>query len=248
MLLSCRRVSGSRPERPRSSSPYGGPRRLVNAVLGVLLLVLAGASPVIAADEAPLRLLLLGDSLVAGYGLPRADAFPAQLSAALKAEGLPVTIIEGGVSGDTTAGGLARLHWVLGSAPNEQPDAVLVELGGNDVLRGLDPRTTEANLDRLLVILKQRGIPVLLAGMRAPPNLGADYVTTFDSIFPRLAENHDIMLYPFFLDGVAGNVALNQPDGIHPNASGVRVIVERILPSVRLLLESAKPTQGAGSG
>jgi acyl-CoA thioesterase-1 len=212
------------------------------------MLVLTGASPVIAAGEAPLRLLLLGDSLVAGYGLPRAEAFPAQLSTALKARGLPVTIIEGGVSGDTTAGGLARLPWVLGSAPNEQPDAVLVELGGNDVLRGFDPRSTEANLDRLLAILTERRIPVLLAGMRAPPNLGSGYVSAFDSIFPRLAKKHDVMLYPFFLDGVAGNAALNQPDGIHPNASGVKVIVERMLPSVRLLLDSAKRTEGAGSG
>jgi acyl-CoA thioesterase-1 len=217
-------------------------------VLGVLLLVLSGPSPALPADEVPLRLLLLGDSLVAGYGLPRADAFPAQLSAALKAGGVPVTIIEGGVSGDTTAGGLARLPWVLGSAPSEQPDAVLVELGGNDVLRGFDPRTTEANLDRLLAILKERGIPVLLAGMRAPPNLGSGYASAFEAIFPRLAEKHDLMLYPFFLDGVAGNPALNQPDGIHPNASGVRVIVERILPSMRLLLDSAMSAQGAGSG
>lgn len=216
-------------------------------MLGVLLL-LSGASPAPSADRAPTRLLLLGDSLVAGYGLPRADAFPAQLSAALKAQGFSVTIVEAGVSGDTTAGGLARLPWVLGSAPAEQPDAVLVELGGNDALRGFDPQTTEANLDRLLAILGERGIPALLAGMRAPPNLGADYVGAFDSIFPRLAKEHNVMFYPFFLDGVAGNAALNQADGIHPNASGVKVIVERILPAVRLLLNSVKPTDGARSG
>lgn len=216
-------------------------------MLGVLLL-LSGASPGLSTDTAPTRLLLLGDSLVAGYGLPRADAFPAQLSAALKAQGLSVTIVEAGVSGDTTAGGLARLPWVLGSAPAEQPDAVLVELGGNDALRGFDPQTTEGNLDRLLAILGERGIPVLLAGMRAPPNLGADYVGAFDSIFPRLAKKHNVMLYSFFLEGVAGNAALNQADGIHPNASGVKVIVERILPAVRSLLNSVKPTEGARSG
>ena len=216
-------------------------------MLGVLLL-LSGASPGPSTDTVPTRLLLLGDSLVAGYGLPRADAFPAQLSAALKAQGFSVTIVEAGVSGDTTAGGLARLPWVLGSAPAEQPDAVLVELGGNDALRGFDPQTTEANLDRLLAILGERGIPALLAGMRAPPNLGADYVGAFDSIFPRLAKEHNVMFYPFFLDGVAGNAALNQADGIHPNASGVKVIVERILPAVRLLLNSVKPTDGARSG
>ncbi len=216
-------------------------------MLGVLLL-LSGASPGLSTDTAPTRLLLLGDSLVAGYGLPRADAFPAQLSAALKAHGLSVTIVEAGVSGDTTAGGLARLPWVLGSAPAEQPDAVLVELGGNDALRGFDPQTTEGNLDRLLAILGERGIPVLLAGMRAPPNLGANYVGAFDSIFPRLAKKHNVMLYSFFLEGVAGNAALNQADGIHPNASGVKVIVERILPAVRSLLNSVKPTEGARSG
>lgn len=216
-------------------------------MLGVLLL-LTGASPAQSADAAPARLLLLGDSLVAGYGLPRADAFPAQLSAALKAQGLSATIVEAGVSGDTTAGGLARLPWVLGSAPAEQPDAALVELGGNDALRGFDPQTTEANLDRLLAILRERGIPVLIAGMRAPPNLGADYAGAFDSIFPRLAKKHNVLLYPFFLDGVAGNAALNQADGIHPNASGVKVIVDRILPSVRSLLDSVKPTDGARSG
>ena len=216
-------------------------------MLGVLL-VLTGASPAQSVEAAPARLLLLGDSLVAGYGLPRADAFPAQLSAALKAQGLSVTIVEAGVSGDTTAGGLARLPWVLGSAPAEQPDAVLVELGGNDALRGFDPQTTEANLDRLLAILGERDIPVLLAGMRAPPNLGADYVRAFDSIFPRLAKKHNVLLYPFFLDGVAGNAALNQADGIHPNASGVKVIVDRILPSVRSLLDSVTPTDGARSG
>jgi acyl-CoA thioesterase-1 len=183
--------------------------------------------------------LLLGDSLIAGYGLPRFDAFPARLSAALKAQGISVTLIEAGVSGDTTAGGLARLPWVLGTAAEQQPDAAVVELGGNDMLRGFPPQTTEANLDRILTILGERRIPVLPAGMRAAPNLGGNYVQAFDAIFPRLAKKHEVALYPFFLDGVAGNPALNQPDGIHPNPAGVAVIVERILPSIRTLLNRA---------
>ncbi|MBK8209535.1 MAG: arylesterase [Rhodospirillales bacterium] len=209
-------------------------------MLGVLLLVLSGAATVGAAEPPPPpRLLLLGDSLLAGYGLPRSDAFPARLAAALKVEGIPATLVEAGVSGDTTAGGLARLPWVLGPSAAQQPDAVLVELGGNDMLRGFPPNITEANLDRILTILGERRIPVLLAGMRAAPNLGADYVNAFDAIFPRLAEKHNVALYPFFLDGVAGNPDLNQSDGIHPNAAGVTVIVERILPSVRTLLNRA---------
>lgn len=210
-------------------------------MLGALLLVLTAAAPATRAEEPPpLRLLLLGTSLVAGYGLPRAQAFPAQLQAALAAQGTRVSLIEAGVSGDTTAGGLARLPWILGSTPGQQPDAALVELGGNDVLRGFAPQTTEANLDRILTILGERGIPVLLAGMRAPPNLGTEYVREFDAVFPRVAAKHDVGFYPFFLEGVAGDATLNQPDGIHPNAAGVAVIVERILPSVRTLLQKAR--------
>lgn len=192
--------------------------------------------PAAAADRAPPRLLLLGDSLFAGYGLPRTEAFPARLQAALQESGTAASLIEAGVSGDTTAGGLARLPWVLGGPPEQQPDAALVEFGGNDVLRGFAPQTTEANLDRILATFGERRIPVLLVGMRAPPNLGGDYVKAFDAIFARLATKHGVPLYPFFLDGVAGNPALNQPDGIHPNAAGVQVIVERILPDVRALL------------
>lgn len=184
--------------------------------------------PAAAADRAPPRLLLLGDSLFAGYGLPRTEAFPTRLQAALQESGTAVSLIEAGVSGDTTAGGLARLPWVLGGPPEQQPDAALVEFGGNDVLRGFAPQTTEANLDRILATFGERRIPVLLVGMRAPPNLGGDYVKAFDAIFARLATKHGVPLYPFFLDGVAGNPALNQLDGIHPNAAGVQVIVERI--------------------
>lgn len=200
--------------------------------------------PAAAADRAPPRLLLLGDSLFAGYGLPRTEAFPTRLQAALQESGTAVSLIEAGVSGDTTAGGLARLPWVLGGPPEQQPDAALVEFGGNDVLRGFAPQTTEANLDRILATFGERRIPVLLVGMRAPPNLGGDYVKAFDAIFARLATKHGVPLYPFFLDGVAGNPALNQLDGIHPNAAGVQVIVERILPDVRALLAGPQAPPG----
>ena len=209
-----------------------------------MLAVVVALGPAAAADKAPPRLLLLGDSLFAGYGLPRAEAFPARLQAALQESGMAVSLIEAGVSGDTSAGGLARLPWVLGGGPEQQPDAALVELGGNDVLRGFVPATTEANLDRILATFGERHIPVLLVGMRAPPNLGADYVKAFEAIFPRLAKKHGVPLYPFFLEGVAGNPALNQPDGIHPNAAGVQVIVGRILPDVRALLAGRQAPPG----
>ncbi len=192
---------------------------------------LAMISPARAA--APQTLLVLGDSLTAGYGLPKHQAFPARLQEALRARGLDVTVIDGGVSGDTSAGGLARLDWVLGSA---NPDAVIVELGANDGLRGLDPKAMADNLDRILAKLTQRKARILLAGMRAPPNLGRDYAGEYESIFPRLAAKYKTALYPFFLDGVAAQPALNQADGIHPNADGVAVIVARILPHVEKLL------------
>lgn len=209
-----------------------------------MLAAIAALGPAAAADRPPPRLLLLGDSLFAGYGLPRGEAFPTRLQAALQKNGSAVSIIEAGVSGDTTAGGLARLPWVLGGGPEQQPDAALIEFGGNDVLRGFAPQTTEANLDRILATFGERRIPVLLVGMRAPPNLGADYGKAFDAIFPRLAAKHGVPLYPFFLDGVAGNPALNQPDGIHPNAAGVQIIVERILPDVRALLANRQAPPG----
>ena len=174
------------------------------------------------------RLLAFGDSLVHGYGLAAGDTFPEQLEAALRDRGLVVQVINGGNSGDTTAAGRARLDWSL----SDRPDAVLLELGANDSLRGLDPAETYRNLDAILVRLHEKGLPVLLAGMKAPRNLGAAYVEAFDGVFPRLAEAHDVALYPFFLDGVALDPALNQADGLHPNAAGVAVIVERITPMV----------------
>lgn len=177
-----------------------------------------------------------GDSLTAGYGLAPDQAFPVQLAKALKAEGYAVRVINAGVSGDTTAGGKARLDWVLG----DKPQVVILELGANDALRGVDPAETESNLDAMLTRLKASGARVLLAGMLAPPNLGTEYGARFNDIYPRLAKKHDVPLYPFFLEGVAAKSALNLPDGLHPTGPGVAVIVRGILPALRPLLE-AKP-------
>lgn len=206
-------------------------RRGFNREATAAVLALAAAGGAAAAEE-PQHLLVLGDSLTAGYGLPRAQAFPARLEAALKSAGRKVEVIDAGVSGDTTAGGLARLDWAL----TPTPDAAIVELGANDGLRGLDPKLTFANLDAILAGLKERRVKVLLAGMLAPPNLGRDYGDEFNAIFPRLAERHSVALYPFFLDGVAAVPELNQADGLHPNAQGVEVVVRRILPDVLKLL------------
>ena len=182
--------------------------------------------------------MILGDSLTAGYGLSESKGFPARLEAALRADGRAVEVIDAGVSGDTTAGGLARLPWLLGGPPESLPDAVMVELGGNDGLRGLDPRAMHANLDAILTLLADRGVPALLTGMKAPPNLGAEYGRAFEAVFHRLADKHDVPLYPFFLEGVALVPRLNQPDGIHPNAEGVAEIVRRILPATKSFLDS----------
>jgi len=206
---------------------------LAQALLGLGLLR-AGA----ARAGGPVRLLVLGDSLTAGYGLPQGQGFVPRLQAALRAQGHDVQVLDAGVSGDTTAGGLARLDWALA----DQPQAVIVELGGNDGLRGLPPRETRANLAAILDRLKARGIPALLAGMLAPPNLGADYGREFAEVFKSLAGEHpEVIFYPFFLEGVAADPALNQPDGIHPNAKGVEEIVRRILPMVETLLGRVSP-------
>ena len=190
------------------------------------------------ARAAPLRLLVLGDSLSAGYGLPHADGFEAQLAAVLHGHGHDVQIIDGAVSGDTTAGGRARLDWVLADGA----DAAIVELGANDGLRGVDPNDMRANLTAILDALAARHIPVLLAGMYAPPNLGPDYERDFRAVFDDLARRPGILYDPFFLAGVATVAALNQPDGMHPNAEGVRHVVARILPLVEKLLSKARPT------
>lgn len=176
-----------------------------------------------------------GDSLSAGYGLPPALGFTARLEAALRRAGVAATVRNGGVAGDTAAQARARLRWGLRGL-GTAPDLVIVELGANDMLRGLPVAQTRANLDAILTELHNRGIPVLLAGMRAAPNLGPDYVGAFDGIYPALARKHGVARYPFFLDGVAGNRALLQADGMHPNARGVDIIVGRILPEVRKAL------------
>ena len=206
--------------------------RFLGAAL-VMLGWLLPAVPLGAAEPAPLRILAFGDSLVHGYGLAADETFPVQLERALHEEGYRVEVLNGGNSGDTTAGGLARLDWALA----DRPDLAIVELGANDGLRGIDPGETYRNLDAILSRLKAEGIPVLLAGMLAPRNLGADYAQAFDAVYPRLAEAHGVDLYPFFLDGVALQPELNQADGIHPNAAGVALVVERILPSVVRLIE-----------
>ena len=187
--------------------------------------------------ESTLRLLVLGDSLSAGYGLQPADSFPAQLEEALHDAGYDVRVINAGVSGDTTAGGLSRLAWAL----SDKPHIVLLELGGNDALRGLPPAETYANLDAILARLEDHAISVILAGMQAPRNLGEDYTTAFDAIYPRLASKYDLPFYPFFLEGVALDPALNQADGIHPNPAGVREIVRRILPLLQAELDKINP-------
>lgn len=181
-------------------------------------------------------IVILGDSLTAGYGVEPGQAFPAQLERALRRKSYDVRILNAGVSGDTAADALARLDWAV----PETADAVIVEIGGNDGLRGIPPERTEETLDEILTRLKKRGLPVLLTGMEAPRNFGADYTRKFSAMFPKLAEKHDVLLYPFFLQGVALERDLNQPDGIHPNAAGVAVIVEKILPSVEKLIGRIK--------
>lgn len=205
------------------------------ALCGVLALAL-WLSPVAlsASEAAPLRILALGDSLTHGYGLAADETFPVQLERALQREGHRVQVLNGGNSGDTTAAGLARLDWALA----DRPDLAIVELGANDGLRGIDPAETYRNLDAILDRLKAEGVAVLLTGMLAPRNLGSDYAQAFDAVFPRLAEAHGVAFYPFFLDGVAMQPELNQADGIHPNAAGVALLVERILPSVVQLIDT----------
>lgn len=211
-----------------------GRRGALRRLAGVLALALLAAilRPATAMAQDRVTLLAFGDSLVHGYGLDAGDSFPEQLEAALRSEGHAVRVINGGNSGDTTAAGLARLDWALA----DDPDLVVIELGANDGLRGLDPAASEANLDAILGRFTERGVTVLLAGMLAPRNLGPEYAREFDSLYPRLAAKHRVAFYPFFLDGVAQVAALNQADGIHPNADGVAVIVERILPHLEPLL------------
>jgi len=206
---------------------YGLALALVNAVI---LLSVSGQA------LAETRILALGDSLTAGYGLGASEGLTAQLERALKAKGKDVRVLNAGVSGDTTAGGLARVDWALG----DKPSVAIVALGANDMLRGFDPPTTEQNLDKILTKMKAANVPVLLLGMRAAPNLGRDYAERFDKIYPALAQRHGVLLYPFFLDGVAAQPKLNLPDGIHPNAQGIAQIVERLTPYVEKLIGATR--------
>jgi acyl-CoA thioesterase-1 len=197
------------------------------AMLLVTLLCTAAASA-----QQPVRIVALGDSLTAGFGIAAAEAFPAKLEHALKASHPGIEIVNAGVSGDTASAGLARLDW---SAP-DGVHGVIVELGANDALRGIDPAVTRGAIEQILQRLKARNVPVLLCGMRAPPNMGADYAARFDAIFPELAAQYGVLLYPFFLEGVAAQRSLNLQDGIHPTAQGVDVIVRNILPKVEELI------------
>jgi acyl-CoA thioesterase-1 len=189
------------------------------------------------ADAAkPIKIVVLGDSLSAGFGLSAADAFPAKLQKALKNKGIDIDMVNAGVSGDTASGGRDRLDW---SVP-EGTDGVIVELGANDALRGTDPSVTRAALSDIVSRLSARGVAVLLCGMLAPPNYGRDYAARFDKIYPDLANSLGIALYPFFLDGVAAEAKLNQPDGIHPTAQGVDIIVTKIIPTVEAFLHTIR--------
>lgn len=201
-------------------------RLWLSALVGLLIVTMP------LAVAAPPVVLVLGDSLVAGHGLPQGRAFPDILRQKLLRDGIDVTMVNAGVSGDTTAGGRARLDWSLAT----NPDAAIIVLGGNDLLRGLDPQASFDNLQAIITRLQDRNIKVLLTGMQAPRNLGADYADEFDRIYPRLATQHEILLYPFFLDEVALMVDLNQPDGMHPNEAGVEVIGDKILPLVKQLV------------
>ena len=198
----------------------------VAAVLAVIFMFTQSAA------AQTMTILALGDSLTAGYGLQPSDAFPVKLEAALKARGHDVAVINAGVSGDTALDGLSRLDWAL----SEDVNAVIVELGANDALRGLPAAQAETAIDGVLAKLKGKNLPVLLAGMRAPPNLGPEYQSGFDAIYSRLAEKYGALLYPFFLDGVAADIKLNQADGLHPNPAGIDIIVARMLPSVEALI------------
>jgi acyl-CoA thioesterase-1 len=204
-------------------------------------MLLAGVFPAAAADR-PVKIVALGDSLTAGYGLVRQDAFPEQLEKALKAKGVAVAIENAGVSGDTASGGLSRLDWSVADGT----EAVILELGGNDMLRGVDPKVTQATLETIVERLKARGIEVLIAGMRAPPNMGGgDYGRNFDAIFSGLAAKYDLVYYPFFLDGVAAQAKFALQDGMHPNAAGVSQIVARIMPKVEELISRVRKKRGS---
>ncbi len=217
--------------------------QMVRAIALVNLWLLALAMPAVADEARPIRIVAFGDSLTAGYQLKQDQAFPVQLAAALKAKGHAVDVTNAGVSGDTTAAGLARFDWAV---PDET-EAVILALGANDALRGIDPDVARDNLDQILVKLRERNIDVLIAGMPPPKNWGKDYEDRFGTMYADLAEKHGALLYPFFLDGVALNPALNLPDGLHPTGEGVGVIVEKILPEVEALIRRVEARRGTAS-
>lgn len=230
-------------EMQKTHGLYGLTIGVINGLyvaLALMVFSLLAISPA-RAQDGPV-ILALGDSLVAGYGLTKADSFPTKLETALKADGINARVINAGVSGDTSKGGLSRVDWLL----VDKPDLMIIELGANDGLRGQDPASTEANIAGIIEKAQAADIRILLTGMRAPPNLGKEYEAEFNAVFPRLAERYDTAFYPFFLDGVAGDLSLNLGDGMHPNAAGVDVIVERILPSVISTLQE-NPTSAEGS-
>ena len=246
-----------------SASPYGPAAALFHSAarrLQLLLLLVAAwaaaaapapAAPGAAPPRAEMLVLAFGDSLTAGYGLRPGESFPARLEAELRRQGRAVRVVNAGVSGDTTAQGRARLSWVLRGLPRA-PDVAIVALGANDMLRGLPPEQARANLDAILSELKGRGVPVVLAGMLAAPNLGPEYQRAFNAIFPDLARRHGAVLYPFFLNGVAGNRARLLADGMHPNPEGVAVMVAGVAPLVARELDRAaarapRPAPRAGA-
>jgi acyl-CoA thioesterase I len=233
-------VTERRASSPRGRS-YGGGKTLRHvlhaAVCSVALAVGLVPAPALAETAArPVKVVALGDSLTAGLGLPLREGFVSRLQAALNAKGLAADVINAGVSGDTASDALARLDW---SVP-EGTDAVILEVGANDMLRGIKPQVTRAAIDAILQRLAERHIAVLVCGMRAAPNLGTDYAAAFESIYPDLAAKYGVPLYPFFLDGVAADLGRLQPDGLHPNAAGVEVMVAAILPKVEQLIGLAR--------
>ena len=221
---------------PRSYGSWRGRVQTFALVAMMLALAVALRALAAAATDRPVRIVVLGDSLTAGLGLRADETFPAKLEQALRAKGLAVEVANAGVSGDTASSGLARLDW---SVP-EGTDAVIVELGANDMLRGIDPKVTRQALTQIVRRLAARHMAVLLAGMRAAPNLGSDYGRDFEALYAELAARNDLLLYPFFLDGVAGEAGLNQGDGLHPTAAGVAAIAARILPKVEELVRRVR--------
>ena len=227
----------------REQTRYGTRWAHFNAIWPILAVFLIGINGIAGAWAKPIKILAIGTSLTQGYNLPPGTEFTAVLQAQLKAKGHDVVVVNAGVSGDTTAGGLSRLDWGL----SDDVAGAIVEFGSNDALRGLDVKETRKNLDLLLTRLAARKVAVLFTGMKAPRNLGPEYVAAFDGLYPELAKQHGVLFYPFFLEGVAANLKLNQADGIHPNEAGTKVIVKGMLPYVEKLLAQikSKPAQPA---